>query len=300
MDFLVQYLYDSNMRSAAISKILNYNLFGEAGDLPDVAHCETIEARSTLHDWEFAAHRHARLHQILLVQSGGGTASLEGEPFTLTPMTAVNVPTGVVHSYAFHPGTKGLVVTFATEMLDEILRPEEGIRHVLSRAAIMVADQSALTTMTQINAVFASRDFARAQMLRSLAGLLFGQVARTMSRSEPPENTTVPEILTRFQGLIDLYFRDHWNVAAYAKELAISPTHLSRLAHVATGRPASALIEERLIREAKRNLVYTNLPVSRIAYALGFEDPAYFTRVFSRATDMSPRAFRQKMNRGSA
>ena len=52
----------------------------------------------------------------------------------------------------------------------------------------------------------------------------------------------------------------------------------------ATGRPASAAIEERVIREARRNLAYSNLPISEIAYELGFADPAYFSRVFARAT----------------
>jgi AraC family transcriptional activator of pobA len=106
--------------------------------------------------------------------------------------------------------------------------------------------------------------------------------------------------LLRFQALVDLHFIDHWMVSDYAKGLAISPTHLSRMTRAATGRPASGLIEERLIREARRNLVYTNLTVSRIAYALGFEDPAYFSRVFTRATGLSPKAFRQYMNGGDS
>ena len=51
----------------------------------------------------------------------------------------------------------------------------------------------------------------------------------------------------------------------------------------------------RIVREARRNLVYTNLPVSTIAYALGFNDPAYFSRLFSVATGLSPRSFRDKV-----
>ena len=58
--------------------IPNYNLFGEAEDLPDVVHCETIEIRSKLHDWELAVHRHARLHQLLHLADGAGIVSLEG------------------------------------------------------------------------------------------------------------------------------------------------------------------------------------------------------------------------------
>ena len=61
-------------RSPFKPAILSYNLFGEMRDLPDVVHCETIAARSVLHDWEFAPHRHARLHQVLLIERGGGRA----------------------------------------------------------------------------------------------------------------------------------------------------------------------------------------------------------------------------------
>ena len=81
--------------------------------------------------------------------------------------------------------------------------------------------------------------------------------------------------------------------------LSITPTHLSRLVRTATGHAASHLILDRVIREARRNLVYTNLPVSTIAYALGFNDPAYFSRLFSGATGLSPRRFRDKIQKAA-
>jgi AraC family transcriptional activator of pobA len=56
----------------------------------------------------------------------------------------------------------------------------------------------------------------------------------------------------------------------------------------------SRLIDARVMREARRNLAYTNLSVSTIAYTLGFTDPAYFSRVFTRALGLSPRAFRAR------
>ena len=102
------------------------------------------------------------------------------------------------------------------------------------------------------------------------------------------------DLLHRFDALVEARFRQHWPVARYAAALAITPAHLSRLCRAATGRPASAVIEDRIIREARRHLVYTNLPVQSIAYDLGYDDPAYFSRVFTRATGLSPRSFRQQ------
>jgi AraC family transcriptional activator of pobA len=295
MDGLDNCLYESNMMPTPRASILNYNLFGETGDLPDVVHCETIETRSRLHDWELAPHRHARLHQILLLESGGGRVSLDGQGHTLGPSSLVNVPVGLVHSFTFTPGTVGLVVTLAAEMLDVALQPSEGLRQVLAQPAVLPAVAAHRRTMTEIAETFAGRDFARAHMLRSLSALILGQIARTLDEAgRAATSASAPDLLTRFEALLEAHYLQHWAVADYADALAVSPTHLSRVCRAATGRPATRLIEERVVREARRNLVYTGLTVSTIAYALGYADPAYFSRVFSRATGLAPREFRAR------
>lgn len=291
MDRTASVLYKSNMLKA--SEILNYNLFGEVRDLPDVVHCETIEARSRLHDWEFAPHRHARLYQVLLLQSGAGQASLDGREHSLAPMTMVNVPIGLVHAFKFMPGTVGFVVTLAAEIVDAVLQPAEGLHLALAQPATFAADDDCVETMEAIAATFAGRDFARAQILRSLAGLLLARIAQSIAYAGPADSrATAPEILVRFEALLERHYAEHWSVADYARALAVSPTHLSRLARQATGRPATRLIEERIVREARRNLIYTNLSISTIAYSLGYRDPAYFSRVFARATGLAPSKFR--------
>ena len=275
-------------------------MFGEAGDLPDVVHCETIAARSVLHEWEFAAHRHARLHQILLIARGGGQATLEGRVHPLRPMRAVNVPVGHVHGFSFTRGTQGWVLTVAAEMLDEVLTPAEGLRRVLAQPAVVRGTPQMRSTMAQVFSEFAGRHFARAHLLRALSAALIGLVAREMAgKQNAPDAASKADLFRRFEALLEQHFLKHWTVSDYATALSITPTHLSRLARAATGHAASHLILDRVIREARRNLVYTNLPVSTIAYALGFDDPAYFSRLFSGATGLSPRRFRDKIHKAA-
>ena len=114
-----------------------------------------------------------------------------------------------------------------------------------------------------------------------------------MAAGGAPESAPQADLFRRFEALLERHYLAHWSVAQYANALSITPTHLSRIARAATGHAASQLIVERIVREARRNLVYTNLPVSTIAYALGFDDPAYFSRLFAKATGHSPRAFRE-------
>ncbi|GAB3387028.1 hypothetical protein GCM10027514_28270 [Azotobacter armeniacus] len=60
------------------------------------------------------------------------------------------------------------------------------------------------------------------------------------------------------------------------------------------------MIHQRLLLEAKRNLIYTTMTVNELSDALGFNDPAYFSRFFRRLAGQSPKAFRQSAAAGSA
>ena len=296
----VQNLYDSNMR-AVTDTIRNFSLFGESAHLPDVMHCETIAARSALHDWELAPHRHTRLHQVLLVESGGGQAHLEGGVVALRPMSLLNVAAGDVHGFAFQPGTQGYVATLADELLDELLAGVGDVRRPLSHSFRVTATAPVARVMRQVWREFQGRSPARALVLRGLCATLLGLTARAASVARPagPE-AAESRLQQRFDELVEAHYLDHWRVSDYAQALGVTPTHLSRVVRAVTGGPASRQIDERLMREARRHLAYTRMGVKTIAYALGFVDPAYFTRAFTRTVGVSPRAFRDRLSGDTA
>lgn len=290
-------MYESNMKQEnARQTVRNYNLFGESADLPDVVHCETIEFRSRLHNWELVPHRHGRLHQILLIEDGGGSIEIDGDRKSFGPAIGINIPVGVVHGFSFFPGTQGWVVTIATEILDQTLQESEGLRGYLDRPGLLADGMALKPFIERLFAEYAATDFARAQVLRALCGLLLGFVARAVAQADGRHGReTHASLFRRFQDLVDHHFQDHWPVARYADRLAVTPGHLSRVCRAASGASASGVITERVVREARRLLIYTHLSVAEIAYELGYADPAYFTRVFSRSTGSAPRRFRNAL-----
>ena len=288
-------LYISNMK-IRLSNVQSYSLFGESTHLPDVLHCETIADRSVLHDWELAPHRHARLHQVLLVEKGGGTVTLDGKAHPLTQGSLVNVPPNHVHSFKFEKDTRGWVTTLADELMDELLVGVGTQRSEINQATVLQSDAFIAKTVQQIWLEFSSQEKARALMLRGLSGVLLAWVARQLAAASIGDAQANDSVLVqRFKALIEQNFASHWKVSQYAKALSISPTHLSRLTRAANGMSALRMIEARLMREARRNLAYTNLSISSIAYTLGFSDPAYFSRVFARDAGISPKAFRSQI-----
>lgn len=276
-------------------KILSYNLFGESTHLPDVMHCETIAARSVLHDWKIAPHRHGRLHQVMLVETGGGTAHLEGTAIALKPMSLLNLPPASVHGFAFTKGTQGYVVTLPDDLVEELLSAAGDMRVHLRYARLVPAIAETRRTIARIWREFNGRSPGRALVLRGLCATLLGLTARAIARASTDRDAHEAPLLRRFAALLETHYLDHWKVSDYARALGVTPTHLSRVARGATGEPIARLIAARLMREARRNLAYTSMNVTTVAYALNFTDPGYFSRAFSRAVGVSPRTFRQRL-----
>ena len=77
-----------------------------------------------------------------------------------------------------------------------------------------------------------------------------------------------------------------------AATVGLSPGHLTTWVRKRTGKTVQAWIIERKIVEARKLLAESDLPVASVARAVGFTDPAYFTRLFSRHVGMSPSRWR--------
>lgn len=100
----------------------------------------------------------------------------------------------------------------------------------------------------------------------------------------------------QFQTLVETHFAEYHLVQDYAELMAISPALLNKYVKKITGHTALEIIMDRLVLQAKRLLIYTDLSNKEIAFRLKYNDPSYFTRVFKGKIGKSPSAFRREMN----
>lgn len=269
-----------------------FGLYGEGHTFPDVLHIERIVTRAALYDWTIAPHRHPDLHQFFHFERGAARMTVDGRSYDLPAGSVVNIPRRVVHGFVFATGTEGHVLTLPAAELPEAF--EGPLAPRLGRWGV-VRDALLAPLMQAILQRHGAGGAARVPLLRALAMQVACHVAEALEDAAP--SLRDPRIAT-FEALVRQHFRDRWKVGDYASALAISPTHLNRLLRDATGEPASALIEAQQMREACRLLAYTRANVANVGYALGFEDPAYFSRCFRRRVGLSPGAYRRQVDAG--
>jgi len=133
--------------------------------------------------------------------------------------------------------------------------------------------------------------------------LLLTYSERFYNRQFITRKITNHKILDRLEDILTEYF-DKENLAErglpsvqyIADELNVSPGYLSGLLKTLTGQSTQQFIHDKLLEKAKEKLSTTDLSVSEIAYALGFEHPQSFSKLFKTKTKLSPLEFREKFN----
>ncbi|HEY1024276.1 MAG TPA: helix-turn-helix domain-containing protein [Sphingobacteriaceae bacterium] len=99
-------------------------------------------------------------------------------------------------------------------------------------------------------------------------------------------------LFRNFKHELEKHYRSEHSVQFYAGKLNMTPRALNELSVLYSEKTPRVLVRERILLEAKRLLSNTRMNVKEICFSLGFQDPAYFTRFFTKNAGVSPLQFR--------
>ncbi|BDI03848.1 helix-turn-helix domain-containing protein [Sphaerotilus microaerophilus] len=292
-----------------------FTLYGEVPSGPGalVLHIESIDSRSRLYDWEIDAHVHQGLHQVLWLRTGRVAAMLDETRISAQGPCALVIPPGVAHAFSFSPGSEGHVFTVNATRLAEGEAPGQGgVGEALQTLFARPRSLGPAPDGAEVGRLQALFEALLAEHLASDAGspvplwlarAVVWRLAQLALREDRDSakgaqggrraaSADRQSLYTRWVVLMESHYLEHWPVSRYAERLGLSTERLNRMVRAETGQNAQALLHARLAREACRRLVHVAVPVSRLGFELGFEDPAYFCRFFKRLTGLSPRAYR--------
>lgn len=100
-------------------------------------------------------------------------------------------------------------------------------------------------------------------------------------------------VFSKFEKLVDEHFIKIKSATDYADLLNITQKHLNRIVKSITQKTTTEVITDRIVLEAKRQLLYTDKTLNEIAFDLGFTDYTYFSRLFKKQVTITASDFRK-------
>jgi AraC family transcriptional regulator, transcriptional activator of pobA len=283
-----------------------FHLYGDPPDDQafDFIHVETVVSRSSIHDWTIRAHRHRNLFQIFLIEHGGGEMTFEAAKLPFAAPAAIIVPAAIAHGFRFEPKvTQGWVLTFtedaAVALADRAGEALSRLRALAAHPIVPISDDTERARLSSLCAdLFEEASLAREGYRMAMRGILAliavgvarlaASRARTGSVTLQPADATVAQL----RALVDEFFHSEHQLGFYAEKLGMTIDRLNDHVKRAIGVTAGHLIRQRVLTEAKRQLVFTTQPIQDIAEELAFSDPSHFARFFRKHTDTTPHEFR--------
>jgi len=163
-----------------------------------------------------------------------------------------------------------------------------------------ITDEAALTLnlmLSQMQNEMQDSALAQYELLVSYLKIFLITASRLKATRLAEENllgdTKEPYVLQNLKDAIENHFKTKHSAAHYADLLNISAKALAKLTKTHFNKTITALISERIVIEAKRELYLTNKAVKEIAYELGYDDEHYFSRFFKTNADVSPQLYRE-------
>jgi AraC family transcriptional activator of pobA len=240
-------------------------------------------------------------YDILLVTRGLGSFRLDAHRYPVRPGAVFFTSPGQVRQWKVR-GLDGLCLFFPAVFLEEFFQDALFLHRLPyfhapdGRAVLRLTPTKAAHLRKRLLAMRRELRSLRDDSVHLLRARLYEvlvALARDYSAALRLPSARAPNrIALRFHELVERDFRRLHHAADYARQLVVSPGYLNTLSRRHLGRNAKGVIQDRLVVEARRLLLYSDESAARVAYALGFKDPSYFARFFRRATGWSPAGFR--------
>ena len=251
-------------------------------------------------------HRHD-FYQINWVEHGTGHHIIDSVRYEVKPRTLFFLAPGQIHDFVLTDDAMGLTINFSAEFF--VLQLQN--KNVLSELPIYDLDNSVQAlylddaqansitdTLNAIGEEYASDQTGWPDMIRSYLYILLMKASRMAEPgvgADPASRSLF--MARRFKSLLEKEFSTLQEVAEYARMLRVNERSLNEAVRRATGTTAAKLIRDRVMLEAKRLLLHSEISVAEVADRLAFDDPAYFSRAFRKHTGRSPIEFRQSLSK---
>ncbi len=255
-----------------------------------------------------APHKH-EYYVVMWIKRGEGIHHVDFQPYPLTDNSLWFISPGQPHHLQTKHTPEGYVLSFA----DDFFCISEANRDILVNTGLFFnfSDCSPFHVLPQQVSMLdfwvqeMIEEFSQAHPMRSEALLGYLKIfliklSRLYTYPLHPgtEGLRSEGIARKFMELVERYVGIKTKVQQYAGSLGLTSNYLNTIIKKVTGISASEHIKNRLLLEIKRQMYAGEKSAKEIAYALNFEDEAYFSRFFKNNTGYTFSAYQEMLKKG--
>lgn len=245
-------------------------------------------------------HKHD-FYLLLFIEKGKGTHEIDFIKHIVKPYQIYFLRPQQVHYWQLSGNTKGYQLMFSKNTINLINGLSQlpffqlGVPQLLNLSSEHYSNLK--FTLENLNKLLYENQSIDKEISILQFFLLLKKIQKLYNKEYPLlEQENTDSKIQDFKILLEKHFTEHNQVAFYAEKLNITPNYLNILCKKKLGITASQIIQQRVVLEAERLLITTNLPIKEIAFSLGFYDTGYFYHYFKKWVSKTPKEFRSSYN----
>ena len=280
--------------------VLKINNFKINNTKTSDVYIRTFQEHKSEHPFIMDAHAHD-FYFVMLFTKGSGTHTIDFNKYPVSKGCVFFMSPSEIHSWNLSADADGYILFFNSSfyLIDALSKQLFNLPFFKSKDKTRYAQLSD-KELKEMQTVFKSivkesesESKFRRTILRSYLDVLLFKLAAII-KPELNEKTKSVSIVPELELLIETHFKEHKPISFYSERLNCTAQQLNSITKNYLHKTVSDLINERIMAEAKRLLVYSSLTVSEIGYTLNFNDHSYFNRFFKKAENITPEQFRNR------
>ncbi|CAM1343748.1 AraC family transcriptional regulator [Tenacibaculum amylolyticum] len=243
-------------------------------------------------------HRHDFFF-VLAIEKGNGEHQIDFTDYAINNHSVFILRPGQVHQLVLKKGSKGYLMFFDSSFYSPKEKLKKEMLLTISRNNYYKLEAETyirLTTiLTYILSEYSNKQIMFRDNIKANLDLFFIELFRKTKNTDiqTNNNSYAVKTLEKLLEILDIHFYKKHQISYYSKALNLTTYQLNSITKKTLGKSCSQVIKERIILEAKRNLIATSNQINEISYHLGYNDTSYFIRFFKKQTGLTPEAFRQ-------
>jgi AraC-like DNA-binding protein len=284
--------------------ILNIQQFEEEQPLNDFYSNDLKSHLNKNKNLVYKPHKH-NFYLCILFTEGSGVHEIDFNAYKVEPGSVFFLKPGQTHSWKFDSKPEGSIffhtqdfyeLSFSNRLLQQF--PFYFSQKNTPSLVLLSSQISDLhNKFKELNDEYYQKRHYQEIKIISIINTIYIDLARCYIDSKPKEvrsSLRYIETLRSLEKEIECSYLLEKSAKFYADKLNISSKHLNRIVKTTIDKTTSEIISERVLLEAKRLIVHSDNSLTSIAEILGFEDYAYFSKVFKSKTKTTPLAFKKK------